>query len=263
MPESVSSRLGWVLPMLLAIAISAALGLGYLQLIRPNAGELGAVRVVIVDDEGKSSGAIRIVVAEAPLAQKETVSPGTAFAGTVNYPTPYLTKPNLKLVSGKRRYTVREETELGFTWVANPLPDDFREDANKEDPNKVVGALESILGGLELAATQGKLKPGLSFEDFTWEAKGPRAPLSTLPPKTFVQKGTFNTVFGQESVVFFPIPYAAPPNVVFTRGYGASVIVAECTPHNFKWRNVAAARFGNEGDVDWTATGILAPAPGK
>ena len=88
MSETVASRTGWVLPVLLAISTSAVLGLGYLYLARPNAGELGAVRVVISDEEGKSANTIRVVVSEAPLVQKDTIAPGAAFTGVVYYPRP-------------------------------------------------------------------------------------------------------------------------------------------------------------------------------
>ena len=96
---------------------------------------------------------------------------------------------------------------MGFTWVASPLPDDFRVDATKG-----ANAIEEFLGrSLAIAAAQGKLKPGLIFEDFTWEAKGGGSPPPPPPPppKTFEQKGSFTTIVGQESVVFslYPTPH--------------------------------------------------------
>jgi hypothetical protein len=51
---------------------TVAVGLGFLYLARPNVGELGAIRVVISDDEGRAGNSIRVVVAEAPLVQKVT-----------------------------------------------------------------------------------------------------------------------------------------------------------------------------------------------
>lgn len=253
MSDPVPVRPNWVLPVLLAISTSAALGLGFLYLTRPNAGELGAVRVVVADDGGKSGTTLHVIIAEAPLAQKETVSPGVVWTGVVRYPAPYLTKPNLKLTSGKRRYTVTAETELGFTWVASPLPDDFRDDAAKEG-----GALERLLSGtFEFAAAQSKLKPGLIFEDFTWEAKGLRAPPSALPPQTFEFTGKFHSALGQEGVVNFEVPYSSPPHVQLGGNYLAATVVSECTAKGFKWRNTAkeTGRWV-EGDVTWTAKGI-------
>lgn len=260
MSEPVPSRTAWVLPVLLAISTSVAVVLGYLYLARPNTGELGSVRVFLSDEDGKSGNSIRVVVSEAPMLQKDTVSPGPAFTGVVHYPAPYLTKPNLKLTSGQRRYAVAAETEMGFTWVASPLADDFREVATKD-----ANALEKFLGGsLEFAVAQGKLKPGLIFEDFTWEAKGLRAPPSALPPKTFELNGKFQSVLGQEGVVNFEVPYALPPHVQLSGSYLSATVVADCTAKGFKWRNAAKERGSwVEGEVVWTAKGIRGGNEGK
>src|SRR5438067_1179405 len=94
------ARTYWVQPVLLAVATAAALGLGFLYLARPNAGELGTIRVIVADENGGSGSAIRVIVAEAPLIQKESISPGLAYTGVVHYPAPYLTRPNLKLSHG-------------------------------------------------------------------------------------------------------------------------------------------------------------------
>lgn len=240
MADSAPARAGWVQPVLLAVATSAALGFGFLYLTRPNPGEPGVIRVV-VDDAGRSGNAVRVTVAEAPMVQSLVVSPGAEYTGVVHYPEPYLTKPNLKLTSGKRHYRVTAETELGFSWVARPLPDDFRDDV-KTDTRVVEGLL-----GVELsaAAAQGKLRAGLVFEDFTWEAKGLRAPPSVVP---FSQAGTFYSSPGGEEHVYFPIPYESPPNVVLSPVVG----VVECTANGFRWRN-----SGNSGvQVMWTAKGV-------
>ena len=209
MSDTNAARPGWVFLVFLAVTTTAALAFGFLYLARPNAGELGAIRVVVADDEGRSGNSIRVVVAEAPLQQKEVVSPGGVYAGTVHYATPYRLKPNLKLICGKRLYDVTSETELGFNWTARLLPDDLRAEAKKDD-----NLLDQVLGdSLAMAAAKRNLKSGLVFEDFTWDAKGLRAPLSTLPPKSFVQKGTFYSQVGNDSVVFFEFPYDSPPNV--------------------------------------------------
>jgi hypothetical protein len=239
---------------LLAVAIAAASGFAFLYFTRPNTGELGSIRVVVTDDDGKGGNAIRVVVAEAPLAQKDTVSPGAMYTGVVHYLAPYLTKPNLKLTSGKRKYEVRAETELEFTWVARPLPDDFREDVTKD-----ANLLDKFLGdSLAAASAQGKLKPGLVFEDFAWEAKGLRAPPSALPPKTFQQKGTFYSQTGHESVVFFEVPYDSPPNVELSGSLHSheSTVILEITEKCFKWKNTGKAGQQSYGDVNWTAKGI-------
>jgi len=256
-----AARTGWALPVLLSITTTAALGFGFLYLTRPNAGELGAIRVVVSDDNGKTGNAIRVLVAEAPLAQKDVVSPGMAYTGTVHYPAPYLTLPNLKLTSGKRHYEVIAETELGFTWGARLLPDDLREGVAKDG-----NLLDKIFGSdAALTALKGSLKPGLVFEDFTWEAKGLRAPPSALPPKTFVQKGSFYSQLGQESVVFFEVPYDSPPNVELSSpvySLHTSTLILECTEKSFRWRNTAKSG-SSYGDVTWTAKGVRTRGEGK
>src|SRR5690348_133990 len=60
-----------------------------------------------------------------PLVQKDAVSPQTNHTGTVYYPIPYASPPNLKLTASKRQYDIVKQDELGFTWMARPTPDDF------------------------------------------------------------------------------------------------------------------------------------------
>jgi hypothetical protein len=253
-------RSGWILPVLLAISSTVAIVLAILYIVRPNAGELGAVRIIVADESGNVSNTIRVTVGDAPYPQKGTVSPGHDYRGTVNYEAPYLTKPNLTLTSNKRRYRVLSETEFGFTWLADPLPDDFNEDAKKAG-NVVEKWLDSTL---ETAYIQGKLKRGLVFEDFSWEAKGLRAPASALPPKTYKQDGKFYSIIGQEAVVAFKVPFASPPNVELTGARNHVVVISECTAKGFKWRNVAKDNpNSSEGEVYWTATGVLGPSESK
>jgi hypothetical protein len=243
-------RGGWVLPVLLSITTAAALGFGFLFMTRPNAGELGAIRVVVTDDNGKSGSAIHLIVAEAPFVQKDAISPGPASTGTVHYPLPYLTKPNLKLTSGKRQYGVSAESESGFTWVARLLPDDLRDGTPKNG-----GILEKLVGDdAAVASLKGNLKPGLTFDDFTWEAKGVRAPTSAIP-MTFEQTGTFFSTQGREGTEFFPIPYDSPPHVeLSSEDVNKDTTIVECTPKSFKWRQGAPTFW--TGSVTWKARGI-------
>jgi hypothetical protein len=242
-------RTAWVQPVLLAVATAAALGLGFLYFSRPNAGELGAIRVVVADEDGKSGGAIRVIVAEAPLVQKETVSPGPAYTDVVHYPVPYLTLPHLKLTGGKRQYDIVTQTQLGFTWVARLAADDLREGAPKEG-----NLLENLLGNpAALAALKGNLKPGILFEEFTWEAKGLRAPLYAVP---FAQSGTFYAMPGAEGQENYPIPYESPPNVELSPGSTYTTVV-ECTAQGFTWRNRGGGGTEVGGQVTWTAKGVL------
>ncbi len=250
MSDGTPVRSGWVLPVLLAIATAAALGFGFLFITRPNAGELGAIRVVVTDDNGKSGNAIHVVVAEAPFVQKDAVSPGPAMSGTVHYPLPYLTTPNLRLTGGKRQYGVLAESESGFTWVVRLLPDDLRDGAPKEG-----GILERLVGDdTALASLKGNLKPGLTFEDFTWEAKGVRAPTSAIP-MTFEQTGTFFSTHDREGTEFFPIPYDSPPHVeLLSEDVNKDAFIVECAPKSFKWRQDAKTFW--TGPVTWKARGI-------
>jgi hypothetical protein len=250
MPDSALVRTNWVQPVLLALALAAAGFFAFLYFTRPNA-ELGSIRVVVADGDGKGSDTIHVFVAEAPLVQKETVSPGVAYSGTVHYPAPYLTKPNLKLSYGKRKYIVQAETPLGFTWVALPLADDFRENA-KKNGDEIEKAWDLSLETI----AKNFLKPGLIFEDFTWEAKGLRAPISALPPQTFEQKGHFQVVHGQQGVVNFPIPFRQAPNVQLDAGGLNKTAITDCTPGGFKWKNAGADDIFNNATVGWTATGV-------
>jgi hypothetical protein len=253
MSETGPVHKSWLLPVLLAITTSAALGFAVLYFLRPNAGELGAIRVVLTDDNGKPANSIHINVAEAPFIQKETVSPGSKPSNIVYYPVPYLVRPNLKLSSAKRKYEVVAETEAGFTWAARIGTEDLREAAPKEG-----NMLDKLLQDPKaLAALLGSLKPGLVFEDFTWEAKGIRAPISALPPKIHVQNGNFYSNLGQQSIVFFEYPFDSPPNVEFSGGNHRDTVIVECTAQNFKWRNEAKdLNRGYVGDVKWTAKGV-------
>ena len=165
--------------------------------------------------------------------QKETVSPGIAYSGIVRYPAPYLTQPNLKLTSGKRHYDVIAETEFGFNWVARLRPDDLCADASKDD-----NSLEKLLGNpMAIAELKGNLKPGLSFEDFTWQAEGPAGAAVQLTAEAIEQKGNFTSVYGQTGVVNFPVPYRQARSVELGLYGFNKTFVTECTPTGFKWKN--------------------------
>ena len=71
MSDPAPARTVWVQPVLLAVATAAALGFGFLYFTRPNAGELGAIRVVVADENGKSRSAIHVIVAEARLSRRK------------------------------------------------------------------------------------------------------------------------------------------------------------------------------------------------
>lgn len=245
-------RRSWALPVFAAVAASAAIGFAVLYFIRPNAGELGAIRVVVSDDNGKAGSTVHVIVAEAPFVQKESVSP-KRFDGVVQYPTPYLTKPHLKLILGKRVYLVIAETEFGFTWSARPLPEDFKDDAKKGNPLEILIPDTFLVSGIT-----DRLKPNLVLEDFSWEAKGLRMPPSALPPKTHEQSGTFNSIMSQEGPVAFPILYETPPAVELSGNYCGTTIVSDITAKGFKWKNVGKGGTWDNGTVNWKSRGVLA-----
>lgn len=253
MIESRLSR-GWVLPVLLAVAVTTAAGFAFLYFTR-GTGELGAIRVVVTEEGNGDANAFTVYVGEAPFVQKETLSPGPKSSGVVNYPAPYRLKPHLRLNSKDRRYDIVTETEFGFTWMARHKLDDLVEDARKL---KEVDAL--LERPLELLKE--RMRPGIVYEDFTWEAKGLRALPNSIPPQTYQQTGKFNVIHGTEGMVGFPIPYATTPNVEVGGFRGHTVVVVEVTPTHFKWKNVGIDAFGNDGEAVWTSRGVL-PANGE
>jgi hypothetical protein len=98
------------------------------------------------------------------------------------------------------------------------------------------------------------------YEDFTWEAQGVRARGDRTPLRTFEQKGTFqSSAGGEEAEVFFPAPYASPPNIELSQGAGERVVVTRCTRLGFRWKNT-----GDKSDrlaaasAAWTARGVKA-----
>jgi hypothetical protein len=239
-----------VLPVLLAVMTAVAGGFAFLHFTRPNAGDLGQIRVVVAEDGKADPNALTVYVAEAPFVQKDTVSPGSKFSGVVNYAAPYRLPPNLKVTATGRQYDVLKQDETGFTWAARPKLDDLSEAARKlPDADRLVDR------GFELLAGE-RARPGIVYEDFTWEAKGLRAPASALPPRPYEQAGTFQGIHKQEGVVPFPIPYAGPPNV-HLGGRAHCIVLVEVTPAQFRWRSAATEAFGNDGEVTWTARGLL------
>jgi len=87
------ARGSWGLTVFAAVAASAAVGFAALYLMRPNAGELGAIKVHVTDEAGKAGNTLHITVAEAPFVQKEPVSPGQTFTGSVQFPQPFYVPP--------------------------------------------------------------------------------------------------------------------------------------------------------------------------
>jgi hypothetical protein len=195
--------------------------------------------------------------ADEPLVQKDAVSPQGRLSDIVYYPTPYASPPNLKLTvtASKRVYDIVKQDETGFTWKARLTVNDIQVGKVKEAEDKLVtfgGNFETLLTVL---TPGGWLKPDLQLEDFTWEAKGVRAG-KDAGLRVFEQTGTFNSIHGKDGPVNFPSPYAVPPNVELTQPKSA-VIVTECQPTGFKWKN-AGDDWREDATVTWKAKGIRA-----
>src|SRR5262245_14077696 len=89
-----------------------------------------------------------------------------------------------------------------------------------------------------------------------------------------LQQGSFETVINAEGVVYFPRPYASPPNVELA-GKCENTVVTECTRDHFRWKNTRTGKnepqpfpiggtvnvFGSEGRVRWNAKGVPEKAP--
>jgi hypothetical protein len=107
---------------------------------------------------------------EAPYEQRGAVAPKGKFTDVVTYAVPYRSPPNLKLTSAKREFKITKQDEKGFTWEAQSIPEDIKDD-------KGFGA-EMLARRYPLwyLLSEGYLgqKPP-PIEDFTWEANGLRA----------------------------------------------------------------------------------------
>lgn len=189
--------------------------------------------------------------------QKDTVKPLGQPAGVVFYEVPYASPPHLTLSAPHRVYRIVKQDEFGFSWEVDSLVEDF------------VGDVEHVKNNLEL----GRLyllqrKPGIEYEDFTFEAKGIPAGPGVDFHRPFEQAGTFQTIIKQQGPIAFSIPYAAPPNVTLKWkdriGAHEKTLIVECTSAGFKWQNVGDnvdllnGEPRDNGEVTWTATGLRA-----
>ncbi len=185
----------------------------------------------------------------APLEQHATVSPQGKYTGAVNYPVPFGLPPNLTLTSSGRKYDILKQDEKGFTWQAQTLADDFKDDKQREAES------ETFRNNWGFLHATNKLKPNIQFEDFTWTAKGVPEGKDTI----FPQEGTFNTVAGLEGMVNFPIPYENAPNVELSGPANVLgvVVIVESRPTGFKWKNTGKEGM-HSGTLSWKAKGIKA-----
>jgi hypothetical protein len=77
---------------------------------------------------------------------------------------------------------------------------------------------------------------------------------------TFTQTGSVGVQKGQEIEVYYPVPFASPPNLQIDDMWNTHVVIEQTATH-FRIRNDTPIRqvFGGA-SVDWTARGIRDPA---
>ena len=110
-----------LLSLALAVSVTAAVILAVLYFRQPGSASGGG-----------GGGALAAIFGEEPLVQKDTVSPQSKYTGIVYYPTPYGSPPNLKLTASKRQYDIVKQDETGFTWMARPMLEDFKDERQKD-----------------------------------------------------------------------------------------------------------------------------------
>ena len=72
--------------------------------------------------------------------------------------------------------------------------------------------------------------------------------------QTYSQTGTLEVPAGQELEIFYPMPYAAPPNLVVTSTFSECLIV-EQRPDHFRVKNT----MSSPRELTWTARGLKGP----
>jgi hypothetical protein len=147
--------------------------------------------------------------------------------GEVYFPLPYQSPPNVELTS-LQGVTVTACTLLSFTWKST------------------ADGVRDTRGG-----------------PVTWTAKGMKAvtesPRAQVPGQLLRQEGTFAPV-GTEGEVYFPHPYASPPNVELfckdtddKKQHATWATVRECKATGFQWKMAEVIR--NPKALHWVAKG--------
>ena len=214
-----------LLSVLLAVAVTAAAVLGVLAL-RGGASPPGPT-----DPSTPSLSKDGDV-----YVQRAQLKPEGAM-GHVIYPMPYALPPHLTLTAEKRRYTIVKQDELGFTWVATDLDEDFTRTKDKDGPVR-------------------EKRRDIVYEPFTWEARGVKPQGDGNLTKLFEQEGNFCPVPGEQGDVNFPFPYALPPNVELSGSAKDYVVLMETRATGFKWKH--NFKGANTSDLKWKAKGIRA-----
>jgi hypothetical protein len=245
LPPRGVSRTTLLLSVLLTAAVTAAVVLGVIAL-RGGAGQTAP-------GPSDPSTTPTLVKDGDVYVQKATVKPeGTT--GHVIYPMPYAVPPHLTLTSGKRKYTIVKQDELGFTWKAADLAEDFVDDVRKVPFNVPDGR-----GQLVDQVVGKKKRDHIEYESFVWEARGLRLGAAEAAANTktlFEQEGTFRAVPGEQGDVNFPFPYALPPNVELSGDGLSQIVIPEIKATGFKWKH--RQQNGVSYEMKWKAKGIKA-----
>ena len=128
----------------------------------------------------------------------------------------------------------------------------------------VVSVISFLLAGLVLAWTTLPSETRRSASAPSQTAKnsdqtpGATRPLEQSGKFTFIANPP-NGPTDQEGVIYFPIPYASPPNIELG-GDAGEVVIVDCTSKSFKWRN---AGFLGQFHVSWTARGARGKPDGS
>jgi hypothetical protein len=161
----------------------------------------------------------------------------TGGEGEVYFPLPYESPPNVELTS-LRGVTVTACTPLGFAWKAT-----------------ADGVRDSRGGAVTWTAKGVKA----STESYRAEVTRLRAQEGPMPGRLLRQEGTFAPV-GTVGEVYFPHPYASPPNVEFfyedsddNRRHATWATVRECKATGFQWK--VAEEIKNPKALYWVAKG--------
>ena len=244
MPEAIpSSRGGWTLPVFAAVAASAAVGFAFLYLVRPNAGELGRIGVVVSDDDGKTGNTVHITVAEAPFVQKEASCRG-------EIQRPGAVPATVSVAAAHQVAIVRQAacrttviTEYGFSWMAKPLPDDMKDDARKDaDSSKASSAPVDCFSSGEWEA-----EAGARIRRLHLGAEGRADAVGGDAAEDARTEGRFTTIHEKEAPVMFELPYAGPPHVELGGFSAGTTIITEVTATDFRWKNVAKSGTATKG----------------
>jgi hypothetical protein len=178
-----------------------------------------------------------------PHEQKGSFTAPWGQEGDVYFSAPYATPPNVTFGPNTSNASIQTVSPLGFSWKnagASPLP-------APSVPWTAVGVKATAEQITSLAKNA---KPLKAREN---------------PLKLVDQTGTFTGAVKKKGEVYFPIPYASPPNLVVSgaiinsnNSYPTIVIISEVTPTGFKWDGLAGASPPESALQTWTAKGILA-----